>query len=83
MIDASLVMALALIGSLWVAVAVALAFSTRRNDLAESATSRLAAKSAPWRAQPDNRVLPRVPANSGPANDKTASDISRFKDLLA
>jgi hypothetical protein len=83
MINGSLIIAVALIGSLWVAVAVALALSTRRNGPAESAPARLAAKSAPWRAQPDNRVLPSLPTCRGPANDSTAGDFGGFKDLLA
>jgi hypothetical protein len=83
MINMSLVVTLGLLGALWVVVPVVLAFSTRRTDLAELAPSRLAAKSAPWRPQPDNRVLLRLPTCGGPANDATAGELSSFKDLLA
>ena len=68
MFSASLAIALAMVLASWIAATAVLAISTRRSDPAQGAYARLAAKSAPWRALPDNRVLPTVPTCVGPAN---------------
>ncbi len=50
----NLVVALLVIAASWVAIARALAAAERRPDPAQTAAARLAAKTAPWRAQPLN-----------------------------
>lgn len=74
MFSASLTIALAMVLASWIAATVVLAFSTRRSDPAQGAYTRLAAKSAPWRALPDNRVLPMAPRSVGPVNDSSMRD---------
>ncbi|PZS18726.1 MAG: hypothetical protein DLM57_05530 [Pseudonocardiales bacterium] len=71
----TLVVTIVLLGGLWVAIAQVLAASLRRSDPAQAAPHRLAAKTAPWRAPPANRVTSMPTTRTGPPTP--ASDSTR------
>jgi len=78
----NLIMALALMGGLWVGIVKARALSIRPSARVR-APAPLVAEAPSWRSLPANRLLGRPPACSGPANARAAVDISTMKDLSA
>jgi hypothetical protein len=78
----NLVVALALMGGLWVATVKALAASIRRTERVEAAARRVA-KAPPRRSPPTNRRVPMPPNCVGAPNSRTGDRLSAMKDLLA
>ncbi len=78
----NLIVALALMGGLWVAVVKLLAASIRRTDRVEAAVEQTT-EVAPQRSPPANRPLFVPPIPTGAANSRIVGSRSTMKDLRA
>jgi type II secretory pathway pseudopilin PulG len=78
----NLIVALALMGGLWVAIVKALAASIRRTDRIEAAAAR-AAEAAARRSPTANRPSPVLPTYTGAPNSRIVDEASAMKDLHA